>query len=363
MKVIPISGVIGWDVTGSQIRGLLKEANGEEIEIQLASVGGLVFDGLEIYNLIKNYEGKKTARLVGVSASMGSYIPLAADRIIAEENSVVMIHNAWGGAIGQASDLRAEANVLDGLSAILAEAYAKKTGKTSEEIHAAMDAETWFFGHEMVEFGLVDEIIGQPDESKKEESIKSARLAMADAKKLVSEYEGGDNVRRVAALVDSMRPQPKAEKPGVAVAAGTPAIKPKGSTKMTLEQLKAEHPDAYAQAVALGRADGIKAEQDRFRELSAWTEGHNADTVKIANEAIHSGKTFAEVQSQLMSAAAKGPRQLDGANPPSAATASSTASGTFDIVALTEEEKAVARGLGITEEAMLAQKKKDMKNG
>jgi len=329
MTIIPISGVIGWDVTGQQVREALAAAKGDAVEIQLSSVGGFVFDGLEIFNLIKNYDGQKTARLMGVAASMGSYIPLAADKIIAEGNAVMMIHNAWGMGMGSAEDLRAEATVLDGLSAILADAYVKKTGKSAEEIKALMDAETWFFGQEMVDAGFVDEIVGTPDQNAKAETVKTARAALADAKKLVAEYEGGDSPRRVAALVDLMRPaaQVKIEKPGVAVAAGPPASNKKGSAKMTtLEELKAENPALYALAESQFTAQGIKAEKDRNEELDAWTDVSPA-CAAIAQEAKATGKTYAQVASQLSAAAAKGPKAKANDTPPAVASAAPAALG------------------------------------
>lgn len=133
---------------------------------------------------------------------------------------------------------------------------------------------------------------------------------------------------------------------GVAASAERP-IKPKGKI-MTLEQLKAENPDVFAQVFALGRTDGIKAEQDRVRELSAWKDGHNADTVKVAEEAIVQGKTYAEVASQLAAASARGPKQLDGDNPPAVGTAAlKNAAGTSDSD-LTEEDKAAANLIGMS---------------
>lgn len=335
MKTIPVSGVIGWDVTGQMIRDALAAANGDEIRAEFASPGGLVFDGLEIFNLFKNYEGPKSAHIIGLAASMASYIPMAFEKVTGEENLVMVIHNAWGLAAGDHNDMRKSADVFEGMSNILAGAYSKKTGKALAKIKADMDEEIYLYGQEAVDYGLVDEITGSAQASEdvaaaKTLAILNARAQIAGAQKLVKEYEGGDSPERVAALLDTMRPraQTKQENQGVAAGAGSPAIKPKGSTKMTLEQLKADHPEAYAAAVAVGRDLGVKAEQDRFRELSAWTEGHNADTVKIATEAIHSGKSFAEVQSQLMSAASKGPRQLDGPNAPAIGTASlATASG------------------------------------
>jgi len=333
MKVISISGVIGWDVTGQTIREALSKANGEEIEIQLSSVGGLVFDGLEIFNLIKNYPGKKTARLMGVAASMGSYIPLAADRIIAEANAVMMIHNAWGFGMGTAEDLRAEAFILEGLSSILADAYVKKTGKNMVEIKAMMDAETWLFGQEMVDMGLVDEIIGAPDKTKKDDAVKSARAELSVAKKLVSEYEGGDNIRRVAALVDSMIPRKEEtiQSSGVAGTKAERPIKTKGN-HMTLDELKASNPEVYQAALAVGYDNGIKAEQKRISDLNAWA-GMNADVDKVVEDAKATGKSFADVQAQLSAASARGVKQLDGANPPAAGTAqTATPSGAVDAV-------------------------------
>ena len=329
--IIPISGVIGWDVTGQQVRDALAAADGSPVEIQLSSVGGFVFDGLEIFNLIKNYDGEKTARLMGVAASMGSYIPLACDKIIAEANAVMMIHNAWGMGIGTAEDLRAEATVLEGLSSIICAAYVAKTGKTMEECQAMMDAETWMFGQEMVDAGFVDEMVGTPDKSAKAEAVKTARAALAEAKKIVSEYEGGDSPRRVAALVDLMKP--KERKAVVDV----PAVKPaktenKGGSKiMTVDQLKAESPEVYAQVLALGRtegnADGIKAERDRVAAINAFAQNGPA-AKKVADEAIAQGKSFSDAMPELVAASARGPSTQE--NAPTVRTAAAIAAGLDD---------------------------------
>jgi ATP-dependent Clp endopeptidase proteolytic subunit ClpP len=318
VKVIPISGVIGWDVTGQDIRNQLAAADGEEIEVQLSSVGGFVFDGLEIFNLIKNYEGKKSARIMGVAASMGSYIPFAVKpdgKIISEANGVMMIHNAWGIAAGTADDMRAEATVLEGLSSIIADAYAKYTGKSAEDVKAMMDSETWMFGSEMLDAGFIDEIIGD-ETADKEASIKAARVALADAKKLVTEYEGGDNIKRVAALLDVMRPKNKIEKPGVAVASARADIVPKGKNMKTLEELKAEAPALFAEAVALGHKQGIAAEQKRVSDLEAW-KGINVAVDAIVEDAKATGKDFLQVQAQLSAASAKGAKAKLNDNAPS----------------------------------------------
>jgi len=73
MKVIEISGVIGLDVEGKDIRNKLIEAGGEDVRIELSSPGGFVFDGLEIFNLLSQYSGNVEIRLMGLAASMASW--------------------------------------------------------------------------------------------------------------------------------------------------------------------------------------------------------------------------------------------------------------------------------------------------
>jgi len=82
-KQIEIDGEIGWDVSPSMVSKQLKEANGEDVEILFSSPGGFIDDGLAIFNMIHDYKGKTTAKIIGMAASMASYIPLAADRVIA----------------------------------------------------------------------------------------------------------------------------------------------------------------------------------------------------------------------------------------------------------------------------------------
>ena len=343
MKIIPISGVIGWDVTGQMVRDALTAANGDAVELQLSSVGGFVFDGLEIFNLIKNYEGETTARIMGVAASMGSYIPLAADRVIMEANGVMMIHNAWGIAIGDHNDLRSAADVQEGLSSIICAAYCAKTDKPMDEIQTAMDSETWLFGQEAMDYGLVDEMCGDPpaEDGAKDKAVAAVRAQLSDAKKLVTEYQGGDSIKRVAALVDVMRPQPK--KP-VAVLAQAPApvavhLNPQGGSKiMTLDQLKAESPEVYAAALALG----VQAERDRVGKINAFAK-NGPEAVKVAAEAVASGKSFDDAMPELVAASTRVVQE----NAPTLATAKPEAG-------LDDDDKQAAALFGMTPEAYKA---------
>jgi ATP-dependent Clp protease protease subunit len=99
---------------------------------------------------------------------MASYLACcpAADRVVAEDNAVFMIHNAWTWAVGNAADLIKTAETLTGLDALMNQAYVKRTGKSADEIASMMSAETWLYGSEIRDAGFVDEIIGSEDGEK-----------------------------------------------------------------------------------------------------------------------------------------------------------------------------------------------------
>tara|TARA_R100000951_G_C2648050_1_gene183309 strand:+ start:1200 stop:2216 length:1017 start_codon:yes stop_codon:yes gene_type:complete len=136
----------------------IKLLKGKDIYLHVNCVGGEVFDGMAIYNTLKKYKGKVIAYIEGIAASMGSIIPLAADEIIMSENSLYMIHNAWGGAMGEASDMRKTAALLDKLSSEIANIYSKKTGYPVSEIKDMMDEETWFNSEEALQYGFIDRV-------------------------------------------------------------------------------------------------------------------------------------------------------------------------------------------------------------
>tara|TARA_R110000737_G_scaffold148893_1_gene178344 strand:- start:85 stop:1080 length:996 start_codon:yes stop_codon:yes gene_type:complete len=136
----------------------IKLLKGKDIYLHINCVGGEVFDGMAIYNTLKKYKGKVIAYVEGIAASMGSIIPLAADEIIMSENSLYMIHNAWGGAMGEAKDMRKTATLLDKLSSEIANIYTKKTGLPLSKIEEMMDEETWFNSEEALQYGFIDRI-------------------------------------------------------------------------------------------------------------------------------------------------------------------------------------------------------------
>lgn len=126
------------------------------ITVAINSGGGNVWDGLAIYHQLQQRQPYVTTRVDGVAASIASVIALAGSKVVMPENSLMMIHDPSGMVSGTAEELRSTADKLDQHAALLADIYAKKTGKTPEEIRQLMAAETWMTGKEAVAAGFAD---------------------------------------------------------------------------------------------------------------------------------------------------------------------------------------------------------------
>ena len=136
----------------------IKSFKDSPMNLHINCVGGDVFDGMAIYNIIKKRTSKTTVYIEGIAASMGSVIALAADSVVMAENSLFMIHNAWGGAMGEAKEMKKTANLLDKISGEIADIYVKKTKLPYDKVKEMMDEETWLNAEEALELGFIDSI-------------------------------------------------------------------------------------------------------------------------------------------------------------------------------------------------------------
>lgn len=132
------------------------------INIHISSYGGEVAEGLAIGSLIKQHKGKTVAIIDSWACSIASIIACSCDEIEMYSSSMLMIHNALCGIVGNAKDLREQADVLDKISESLKTVYlSKSNGKlTLEKVTELMDNETWLSAEECSEYGLCDKIIG-----------------------------------------------------------------------------------------------------------------------------------------------------------------------------------------------------------
>jgi len=154
-----LEGFVGDEITPVGVSEKLTEAAGDDITVDLYTVGGQIYDGIEVYNRIANYPGKKTAVLGGLVASIGTYISTAFDTIQAQSSTVFMVHNAGSMMIGDADAMEKEAKELRKLNNHIAERLAERSGKKKKDILDMMDAETYLYGQEIVDQGFADELL------------------------------------------------------------------------------------------------------------------------------------------------------------------------------------------------------------
>lgn len=328
-KRIDISGEIGWEVTASAIAESLRAAGGDDLDIAIASPGGSVFDGIEIYNAIRDYKrmypkSQILITLKGLAASMASYIASSdvADMVLAEDNAVFMIHNPWSVMIGDYDDMQKEAEFLSGLASLMANAYSARTKKSKSEIKKMMDAETWLFGDEIKAAGFVDDIIhpAVPDQTPADDK-KSAALSTARMK-----FEA---MKAAAAK----RADPKADALKAAammsILTGSNALtgeKNTHSPESGVNQKEAEMPKTLAEFLAQGEAavaeveklktDVVVAERLRVKTLNEMRAKYSAlgAVAELIDEAIATGKTAEDIAlavADLVLAAAESAKAID----------------------------------------------------
>lgn len=151
------------DVTPAQVNAFLSKLEaGDEVELDITSYGGSVSAGVAICNLLKQASaaGHRTkSHVIGIAASMASAIACAADEMAMDANSFLMIHLPWTVSMGNALDLRKEADVLDTYRDALIAIYKTKFDMSDEIIVKMMETETWLLGNQAAMFKLNCEVI------------------------------------------------------------------------------------------------------------------------------------------------------------------------------------------------------------
>lgn len=143
----------------------------DKIDLHLNTPGGDMFDGLAIYNSLKQHKSHVTTYVDALAASAGSFIALAGEKVIMARNATMMIHDAAAITWGNAEDMREMAELLDGFSDNIADIYSQKGGGTADEWRGLMKEETWYTAKEAVAAGLADEMT-DPDEEAEEATNK-----------------------------------------------------------------------------------------------------------------------------------------------------------------------------------------------
>ena len=159
---------------------LAKHPNAREIKVYINSLGGSVMEGIAIYNQLKRHAAHKTVYIDGFACSIASVIAMAGDTVVMPKNAVMMIHNAWTIALGNAAELRKAADDLDVVNNASRQAYLEKAGGklTEEKLTELLDAETYLSAGQCMELGLADCFAEQekPDSRSEREQQLSAAM-------------------------------------------------------------------------------------------------------------------------------------------------------------------------------------------
>lgn len=151
---------IGWfGVTAEDFNRELAGIDAETIDVEINSPGGDVYDAIAIYNALAQHKAEVNVTVTGLAASAASFIAQAGNTVRMMRNAEMMIHDARGLTIGNASDMREMADLLDRASDNIADIYAQKADGDKEDFREMMKAETWFSADEAVAAGLADEVV------------------------------------------------------------------------------------------------------------------------------------------------------------------------------------------------------------
>lgn len=214
---ISIYEVIGEDpwtgggVTVKRVDAALRSIGNKDVIVNINSPGGDVFEGIAIYNRLREHQGKITVKVLGLAASAASVIAMAGDEVQIGASSFLMIHNAWVLAIGNRHDMREVADFLEPFDRALADVYVARSGQELETVQAAMDAETWFNGSQAVELGYADSLLAADEVATTDEpppegdKVKAIRRIEAALTKEMPRSAAFDLINKIKGTSDSPR--------------------------------------------------------------------------------------------------------------------------------------------------------------
>jgi ATP-dependent Clp endopeptidase proteolytic subunit ClpP len=190
---ITVYGVIGEDwygegVTLKRIDAALRAIGERDVTVYINSPGGDMFEGIAIYNRLKEHSHKVTTKVLGMAASAASIIYLAgSDRQVAS-SAFLMIHNCWTFLAGNRHYLRDVAADMEEFDAAMADLYADTSGQAVADMAELMDDETFIRGKRALELGLATSVLSsteiterETEESTQTNALKAMDVALAKA--------------------------------------------------------------------------------------------------------------------------------------------------------------------------------------
>lgn len=146
--------------SSSVIAALKQMPTDAPVTLRINSAGGSVDEAIAIYNAIQRHEGTVNVAIDSIAASAASFIAMAGEKVFIADGGAIMIHSPWTLAMGNATELRKTADVLDLYEDRLFNAYMGRMGKKykDKEVRQMLADETWFTASDAVEAGLADSV-------------------------------------------------------------------------------------------------------------------------------------------------------------------------------------------------------------
>ena len=272
------------DWQGLSAKSLVEELKGisaAEISVHINSPGGSVFDGIAIYNALRQHPATIHVHIDGLAASIASVIAMAGDTVTMAENALMMIHNPFGWVGGEADDMRRTADMLDKATEAIAMAYAGKSGHPVNDITPLMAEETWMTAVEAKDYGFIDQV-DQP-----------VRLAAGLDLSLFQ------NVPENLRIKSTFPSQPAQPSQNTSAQTSTPSSTTAAASALEIVQLcnQAGHPALAESLLKTGASvDDVKQRLDACKTIGDLCAAAGSDQ---ATAFIHSGKSVETVRAEL----------------------------------------------------------------
>lgn len=148
----------------AQLLFLQSEDPKKDIYFYINSPGGVIYDGLAIYDTMQFVSCDVQTFGIGLQASMGAFLLSSGTKgkRFVLPNAKTMIHQPSGGSRGRVSDMEIDLKEAIALKKKLNEILAKNTGQTIKKIEQDVERDYWMSAEETVKYGLVDKIITKP---------------------------------------------------------------------------------------------------------------------------------------------------------------------------------------------------------
>ncbi len=145
----------GQDTTDAfSLKNALLAVDTPNLTVRINSYGGSVSEGLAIYSLLSEFKGHLKTIVDGFACSAASVIFMAGEERVVPENGLLMIHNAWSYAEGDANVMKKMAEDLEKITQPSVNIYTSKTNLSEKEIKEKMDKEEWITSQEAFEWGF-----------------------------------------------------------------------------------------------------------------------------------------------------------------------------------------------------------------